>query len=172
MLAWPFFTRPPLDLGPRRDARAGHAEGGRFPQPADKVFRQIEARQIDGLIRCYRQGGGLLEANALAVRMRARCAQPVSRLARWIVSRDIVVIAANGALLVPLFQLDEAGCEVRPAVGRVLLELHGVFDDRETAQWFVQPNAWIDDRWPMDLLDSDPHAVVEAARADRYIARG
>ncbi|WP_377156351.1 hypothetical protein ACFJIX_29210 [Roseateles sp. UC29_93] len=168
MLAWPFFLHTPADFAP--GAAAAVSERARcFVEAA---FRRIEAQRLDDLVQSYRRSGGLIEANALALHLRERCDQPISRLARWIVGRDIVVVAGHGALLVPLFQFDADTGEVLVVVRQVLDELNGAFDDREVADWFVQPNCWIDDHWPLDLLRSDPAAVVEAARADRFIARG
>jgi len=34
------------------------------------------------------------------------------------------------------------------------------------------PNTWLADDSPVDLLWLDPRAVLQAARADRFIARG
>lgn len=168
MLAWPFFPSPPADLAPGASASVNE----RARCFVETAFRRIEAQRLDDLVRSYRRGGGLIEANALALCLRERCDQPISRLARWIVRRDIVVVAGHGALLVPLFQFDGATGEVLAVVRQALEELNGAFDDREIADWFVQPNCWLDDHWPLDLLESDPAAVVEAARADRFIARG
>jgi hypothetical protein len=168
MLAWPFFLHPPADLAPG----ASTSVNERARCFVEAAFRRIEEQRLDDLVKSYRRGGGLIEANALALRLRERSDQPISRLARWIVGRDVVVVAGHGVLLVPLFQFDTATGEVLAVVRRVLDELNGAFDDREVAHWFVQPNCWIDDHWPLDLLESDPAAVVEAARADRFIARG
>jgi len=171
MLAWPFFIHTPSVVPPGApgSSAAMSEPARRFVEDA---FRRIEAQQTEELIQNYRRGGGLLEANALAVRLRDCCDQPISRLARWIVDRDIVVLASHGALLVPLFQFDLVSGQVLGVVQQALDELDGAFDDREIAHWFVQPNCWLDDRWPLDLITSDPVAVVEAARADRFIARG
>ena len=55
---------------------------------------------------------------------------------------------------------------------QVSAELKSVFDDWSLAVWFVQPNSWLQAQRPLDLLDSDLPAVLQAARADRYIAAG
>ena len=171
MLAWPFFIHTPAVFPPGApgSSAAMNEPARRF---VENAFRRIEAQQTEELIQSYRRSGGLIEANALALRLRECCDQPISRLARWIVERDIVVLAGHGALLVPLFQFDLISGEVLDVVQRTLDELDGAFDNREIAHWFVQPNCWLDDRWPLDLIGNDPAAVVEAARADRFIARG
>jgi hypothetical protein len=34
------------------------------------------------------------------------------------------------------------------------------------------PNAWLGDNAPVDALEQDPLSLLQAARADRFIARG
>ena len=38
--------------------------------------------------------------------------------------------------------------------------------------WFSQPNHWLRNRRPVDVLDVSLTAVLRAARADRFIANG
>ncbi len=71
----------------------------------------------------------------------------------------------------PLFQFDLADMSLRPAAASVIGELSGAFDELDLAAWFAEPNAWLANAAPMDALESDPLAVLQAARADRYIAR-
>lgn len=40
------------------------------------------------------------------------------------------------------------------------------------AMWFSQPNHWLRNRRPVDVLDVSLTAVLRAARADRFIANG
>ncbi len=63
---------------------------------------------------------------------------------------------------------------MRPLDGVVAVttELKDVFDDLELADWFIKANAWLGDDAPADRVITDPPAVLEAARADRFIARG
>jgi hypothetical protein len=98
--------------------------------------------------------------------------QPLSRLARWIVARDVVSFKCEGTTWLPLFQFDEAALSVLPAVTAVIQELADVFDDWELAAWFALPNNWLRGRAPVDALAGYPSEVREAARADRFIARG
>jgi hypothetical protein len=54
----------------------------------------------------------------------------------------------------------------------MLAELASAFDGWPLATWFAQHNAWLNDRSPVDLLDSDLADVLDIARADRFIAAG
>ncbi len=58
------------------------------------------------------------------------------------------------------------------ALKPILLELISVYDAWELAKWFAQPNAWLADRLPADTLANDPSAVLQAARAERFISNG
>jgi hypothetical protein len=45
-------------------------------------------------------------------------------------------------------------------------------DAWELAQWFSDPNQWLHGARPADLIRSNPFAVIQAARADRFIMAG
>lgn len=120
----------------------------------------------------YRRKGGLASGDQLTPLLRRRTSQPISMLARWIVERRVVSFAWQGEYLLPMFQFDGGDMDVRRPVSAVLDEFDGTFDDWDLATWFALPNAWLGDSAPVDVLERDPHAVLQAARADRFIARG
>ena len=74
--------------------------------------------------------------------------------------------------LLPLFQFETPDMSVHAGASQVIRELVDAFDDWEVALWFAQPNSWLHDEVPADLVRCDPAAVLRAARTDRYIARG
>ena len=93
-------------------------------------------------------------------------------LARWIVGREVLSFVWRSQTLIPLFQFDpQRGC-VRPGMRETIAELSAAFDDLETALWFAQPNAWLTGSAPADVFAHDTPAVLEAARADRFVAMG
>jgi len=132
---------------------------------------EADARAGEVLAAFARTGGLASCANA-ALMLRRRTSQPVSMLGRWIVERRVVSFVWRGELLLPMFKFDRADMGVRAAVGAVLDELDGTFDDWDLATWFALPNAWLGDQAPVDAIDRDADAVRHAARADRFIARG
>ena len=71
-----------------------------------------------------------------------------------------------------MFQLDLRDLSLKLAQQPVLAELAPVFDNWSLADWFARPNAWLCDRSPVNVLASNLPAVLEAARADRFIANG
>ena len=60
----------------------------------------------------------------------------------------------------------------RAGLQQVIGELREVFDDRELAEWFATPNCWLGGGAPAVRLASEPLAVIDAARADRFVAAG
>jgi hypothetical protein len=120
----------------------------------------------------YRRHGGFMTGDEVLHRMRATFPQPISALARLIVSRHVVCVAWQSLVFLPTFQFDLATMSLREGPRRALLELDGVFDDWELARWFVQPNDWLQGAAPIERIESDLTAVLQAARADRFIARG
>jgi hypothetical protein len=70
-------------------------------------------------------------------------------------------------LLYPGFQFTAEGRE-HPAVGEALRWLRSDphTTDWQAALWFTTPTSWLGGRRPVDVLDDDPDAVVEAARRE------
>ena len=155
---------PASDLIFRRTRKGTVVE----PNPA----RRIEDRQFLLMHRAFSRTGGLITGDEVVQRMRRHTQQPTSALARQIVNRDVVHIAWESQHLLPVFQFEPATMAVRPGITAVVSELADVFDDWCLALWFAQPNAWLGDAAPSDLVVDQANAVVHAARADRFIALG
>jgi hypothetical protein len=145
----------------RRSADVGQVEAQHF-----------EGRQFATLQRAFAPTGGMVAAGHVEQLMRKHREQPISTLARWIVSRQVISFDWQAWTLLPLFQFDPLAMTVRPGVAAVVRELAGVFDGWDLASWFAHPNAWLDGRAPVDCLRADAESVIEAARADRFIAAG
>ena len=82
--------------------------------------------------------------------------------ARWRSDRKIFAIEHRGRLLYPAFQFDEVG-RPRAVIGRILKALGPGTGPWQTAIWFTTPNSWLDRRSPLDLLESEPDRVIDAA---------
>lgn len=124
--------------------------------------------------------GGLVSGDELAELIRQQCddavqqlvPQPVSLVARWIVSHAVVTIDSPWGRMLPMFQFDLRRAAVHPGMRPLLSELQGVFDDAELALWFVTPNDWLDGVCPARAMHAALPAVRLAARTDRYVALG
>jgi len=116
--------------------------------------------------------GGVATGDDVAERLRISIRQPLSALARWIVNREVISFSCKSGLMLPLFQFDfDQGC-VRSCAVAALSELTEVMTENEVACWFAQPNTWLDGAVPAQTLLIDSPAVLAAARADRFVAKG
>ncbi len=97
------------------------------------------------------------------------CSHPGWRL---IVSGHVFSFAWHDTYWVPMFQFDPQDLSLRPATRQVLAELANDLDGWSIAGWFAASNPWLSQRRPVDLLDIDLPAVLQAARADRFVATG
>lgn len=120
----------------------------------------------------FRRSGGLATSDQMALFLRSRCDQPVSLLARWIVRREVASFVWRSQTLLPMFQFDLEHCSVRAGIPETIAELANAFDDAEIIAWFAEPNCWLADAAPADLVLADMQVVLDAARADRFIALG
>ena len=75
-------------------------------------------------------------------------------------------------LWLPWFQFDRKTLHLRAGPASVISELSPAFDGWELAVWFAQPNLWLGNSRPIDLIDASLSHVLGAARADRFIATG
>ena len=110
----------------------------------------------DSALAVFRIHGGVAHANDLIDRLRMRCSQPMSRLARWIAGREIIGLEFQGEVWLPLFQFDLDSGGVRPEAAQVIVTLTPAFDGRELLLWFVEPNTWLDGDVPVHLILRDP----------------
>ena len=115
--------------------------------------------------------GGCVSADDVCTLLRPHWAQPLSRVARWIARREVASLTQRGQWWLPLFQFERPSLDLVPAAGEALRTLRDAYDDFELVEWFVRPHALLGGRCPAVQLTSDPHAVNEAARVDRFINR-
>jgi len=128
--------------------------------------------QFATMARRYRDGGGLLTGNEVAQLVGRHADQSTSRVAHWIVDRSVVSLSWRAQIWLPLFQFDSCDMSLRPGTECVVRELAPVYDDWDLAVWFTNPNGWLDDAMPLDVLAIDLAAVLDAARADRFVVKG
>jgi len=128
-------------------------------------------RGLADLLRAYRDCGGIGRGDEVAEQFRLHDRE-LSGLARWIVEREVLSFEWLSELWLPWFQFDPADMSVRPQFRRVAEELRGTFDGLHLSQWFIEPNCWLGDRRPAELLLTQPEEVLQAARTDRFVALG
>ncbi len=121
------------------------------------------------MLRAYRRSGGLAREAEILDRTHA-CRSPGWRVDS--VSGTIICFEWGQRFWLPWFQFDPADMSLRPGPARVIAELSPIFDGWALASWFAQPNLWIGNARPIDLIDECLAGVLGAARADHFIAAG
>ncbi len=134
--------------------------------------RDSSQHQFAMMTRCYRERGGLLTCDEVARLVGEHAGQSTSRVAHWIVDRSVVSLSWRAQIWLPLFQFESCDMSLRPGAERVVRELAPVFDDWDLAVWFTNPNGWLDEAMPLEVLAYDLAAVLDAARADRFVVKG
>ena len=126
--------------------------------------------QFVAMLNAYRGSGGLARKESLLALSSRSSGLDTETLANWIAAREVIGFKWQSRTWLPMFQFNRVNMTRPPALQQVLAELIPVYDPWELANWFAQPNAWLADRAPADVLEHDPSAVLQAARADRFIA--
>lgn len=138
-----------------------------------RCLPQSEAnRQFIALLDGYRDSGGLARTHELLALAKRRGGPAAATLANWVAERDVISFEWQSQIWLPLFQFARPDLRPPPELARVLAELTPVCDPWELAAWFVQPNPWLANRTPLDALASDLPAVLDAARAERFVVNG
>lgn len=161
-----------MDMTQTQPTPASLSPGGRLAALHCSPRAGPDTCCFDVMEHAFRPHGGFASADQVMRRLRRHADQPLSLLARWIVSRSVIHLSWREETLMPMFQFDLDDMSVRPSCIRVIAELAGVYDDWELALWFATPNAWLDHAAPVTCIASDGFAVLQAARTDRFIARG
>ncbi|HEX3529544.1 MAG TPA: hypothetical protein VH988_20990 [Thermoanaerobaculia bacterium] len=84
---------------------------------------------------------------------------------RWKQEGRIFSVTHHGATYFPAFQFDDQG-RPRPVLAQVIASLGSKSTEWELALWFMGNTGWLDGKRPVDLLESDPNAVAEAAASE------
>ena len=150
------FTRPPTSPLP----------GIGFGSP------RTLASTPESALAVFRVHGGVAHAEEVVERLRKHCSQPMSRLARWIASREVLVVESHGEVWLPLFQFDLDIGTIRTEASQTLATLNPAFEGWEIVTWFVEPNSWLGGDAPICVFFHDIPSVLQAARTDRFVAAG
>ena len=127
---------------------------------------------FEEMIGIYSANGGTTTADDLAQLLEERSGGGFDDVAKYIVSRDIISFEWRNHYWIPLFQFDISNMSLKQGVRKVTRELSPVLDNWTLALWFTEPNVWLDGNRPVDRVDSHISEVLEAARADRFVAAG
>lgn len=120
----------------------------------------------------YMAFGGLARGDDLGRVMADHGPSTFISMTKLFADGEIFGFEWKGSTWIPMFQFGPADLSVKPESRRVRAELGEEFDGWTASAWFVEPNRWLAQRRPVDLLDSDVVAVLHAARVDRFVAAG
>jgi hypothetical protein len=136
--------------------------------PAE-IARGLSPRDADfiELLRAFRGSGGLAREDDIVER-RALARAPLGLLGAD--AEQLICFEWNDRLCLPWFQFDPETLNLRSGPASIIAELLPVFDGWSMATWFAQPNLWLGNVRPIELLDSALPHVLGAARVDRFIA--
>lgn len=140
--------------------------------PPCAMTNAFDVHGFDAMVDIYKTCGGTARADDLALLLQERKAGDFVSVARQIVSRDIFSFEWQNHFWVPMFQFNRHDMSVKQEVRRVAHELAAVLDNWTLSQWFTEPNAWLKGRRPVDMIDREFSKVLDAARADRFVAAG
>lgn len=109
---------------------------------------------------------GLLASTDVADLAGSRATNRAALANRWKQEGRLFPVSHQGQTLYPAFQLDDHG-QPRPVIAEVLAAFGWQGSrDWELALWFTTASGWLGGRRPVDLLESDPAAVAQAARSE------
>jgi hypothetical protein len=138
----------------------------------DTLFLDLLAR--------YRPWRGLSRYSEVSRVLAAQDGLSCMALAGWITDGTVFGFEWGGDFWLPTCQFVSSGGQAssrprwqpRTWPRSVCCELAPFFDGWRIARWIVEPNAWLQGRTPIMCIDRHLHEVVEAARADRFVAAG
>jgi len=139
---------------------------------AAKPLAANDPRRWMSIAAAFATTGGLVSGDELADLIREQAlrdaqlqiSQPVSLVARWIVSGMAISMDSPWGIVLPLFQFDLPRAALHPEVPMVCAELRGVLAGPEVALWFVTPNEWLQGERPALALRARLSEVRRAAR--------
>lgn len=143
-------------------------------RPPEQASAEPCGRDFAAMRETYRASGGIARGDDLARMLSQRQAGDFVSLAMLVLERDVFAFQWQQSFWVPMFQFDlrDLSVQINPNARRVTSVLVDQFDGWALAVWFALPNNWLDGARPVDMLNSNLPAVLEAARADRFIAAG
>jgi hypothetical protein len=131
-----------------------------LPTPAAVLQARRNAEARSALFAEF----GALRSAEVAELAGSRAANRAALANRWRGEHRVVAVRVGDELLYPGFQFTSEGTP-HPTVSSALGELRSnePLSDWQAALWFVAANGWLGGRRPVDLLDAEPDAVVDAA---------
>ncbi|HSI58030.1 MAG TPA: hypothetical protein VLA16_10755 [Ideonella sp.] len=169
-------TLPDPAGAPARWAAAGRGEERHWPPVRQTMPAWLANSAGDRLfvdmLHAFRPTGGLARESELLARWRGR---PGAGALGWheaLGGEPLIRFDWGEAVWLPLFQFVPGELAMHPVAAQIVAELQPSYDGWSLANWFAQPNTWLGDQRPVDMLADHPARLLEAARVDRFIVAG
>lgn len=134
-----------------------------LPARVPSAARVLQARRNALARERLLQEFGALTSAQVADLAGSRAANKAALANRWKQEGRIFSVTHHGQTLFPAYQFDGKGQPI-PVIAEILSTLGHQDRDWPLALWFLSSNGWLEGQRPVDLLESDPSAVAEAAR--------
>jgi hypothetical protein len=139
-------------------SRTGRHDPAIEQQPTDAGLAAMRS--------AYRATGGVACGDDLTRLASVYPHLEVAYLARRVAAGEVFGFNWRHSLWIPMFQFDLRDLSIRTGPRRVIEVLAPTLDGWTMAAWFIRANARLNERRPVDLLDSDLEAVLDAATRD------
>lgn len=127
------------------------------PALLEQVNRNAAAR--NALARDF----GLLSGAEVAKLAVSSSGNASAMASRWKAEGKVFTVGPAGVQRFPGFQFSLDGGRPLPVIAQVLAVLGERLSGWELALWFTGSNGWLGGERPVDVLESDPELVVDAA---------
>jgi hypothetical protein len=104
---------------------------------------------------------GALTSAQLATSRSSETTNPHTTPSRWVSTGRVFAVDTAAGRLFPSFQFVDG--RPRPVIGRILAAMAGQLRGWELLLWFTASSGHLEGARPVDLLDTSPDEVVEAA---------
>jgi len=132
--------------------------------PLGADFEVPSRRGFIALLGAFRATGGTAPGGIVGRLLEEHRVGNAVSLAKLIYTGQVFGFEWRASLWIPMFQFDADDLALKEGVQRVRAELPSQWSGWTLAAWFAEPNAWLEGRSPVDVLDSDLQAVMRAAR--------
>jgi hypothetical protein len=136
-----------------------------LPAEPPSAAAVLQARRNAAAREALLQEFGAVSSAEVAQLAGSRAKNKAALANRWKQEGRLFSVTDRGAVGFPAFQFDAEG-RPRPAIAEVIRALAGKSSEWELALWFLGSCGWLGGRRPVDLLESDPEAVAQAARSE------
>lgn len=133
-----------------------------MPRSVPTPATVLQARRNSAARQKLIEEFGLLTSAQIAELNESQAENRSALASRWRREGRIFSVKHHGRDYFPGFQFDRDG-RPRSIVADLLRAFAGAHG-WQTALWFTAPNGYLGGRRPVDLLETDPGAVIEAAK--------